>query len=272
MHFFLQNDKYTIDKEILDVKYLLSNFGNQYTHDVDEISEKEIATAKFGQGINIPIGTIGFVGAFLKNMKGSSYMKPLEIPEFLRKKEYLKRHYEICKFKDLPKTGTYFIKDASLLKNWEADAFFMPLLRDMIPKFQDDWEEHEYVCSEVVDKIFAEYRVLVHEDKVVGVQYYSGLKIRDSYDDYRLDYESSGSDGILYFPDSDTIKNIVLDIKKYRTSGGKFPLSYTLDIAVTPRGTILLEVHNFVSCGTYGYCEKNLLDMYRNGIEYELTV
>lgn len=38
MHFFLQNDKYTIDKEILDVKYLLSNFGNQYTHDVDEIS------------------------------------------------------------------------------------------------------------------------------------------------------------------------------------------------------------------------------------------
>lgn len=205
-------------------------------------------------------------------MKGSSYMKPLEILEFLRKKEYLKRHYEVCKFKDLPKTGTYFIKDASLLKNWEASVFFMPLLRDMIPKFQDDWEEHEYVCSEVVDKIFAEYRVLVHENKVVGVQYYSGLKIRDSYDDYRLDCESSGSDGVLYFPDSDTIKNIVLDIKKYSTSGGKFPLSYTLDIAVTPRGTILLEVHNFVSCGTYGYCEKNLLDMYRNGIEYELTV
>ena len=53
---------------------------------------------------------------------------------------------------------------------------------------------------------------------------------------------------------------------------GRFPLSYTLDIAVTPRGTILLEVHNFVSCGTYGYCEKNLLDMYRNGIEYELSM
>lgn len=269
MHFFLQNDKYTIDKEILDLKYILSNYGNQYTHEIDEISILDMKDAKFGQGINVPVGSIQFVGAFLENVKGSSYMKPLEIPEFLQKKEYLKRHYEICKFKDLPKSGTYFIKDASFLKSWEANVFFMPFLKDTIPKVQDDWEEHEYVCSSVLDTIYAEYRVLVNEDNVVGVQYYNGFQIRDECSS-GFSYNQSLYSGVLYFPDSDIIRSIVDDIKAYRKSGGIFPKSYTLDVAVTPRGTVLLEVHNFVSCGTYGFCGKELIYMYRDGIDFEL--
>lgn len=257
MHFFLQSDKHTIDKEILDLKYILSNFGNQFTHEVDEISKEDISTAKFGQGINIPVGTIDFVGAFLKNVKGDSYIKPLEIPEFLRKDEYLKREYNICKFKDLPKTGTYFIKDASFLKNWEARTFFMPFLVDTIPKIQVDWDEHDYVCSEVLDTIYSEYRVLVFDDMIVGVQYYGG--------------HSSVYAGVLNFPDRNVIENIIDDIKKFKLAEGIFPKSYTLDVAVTPRGTLLLEVHNFVSCGTYGFCEKELIYMYRDGIDFLLN-
>lgn len=191
MYFFFQSDKFTIDKEILDLKYLLDNFGNKYTHEYDYISEKDMKVAKFGQGINIPVGTIGFVGSFLKNVKGSSYMKPLEIPNFLQKKEYLKRDYSICKFKDLPKTGSYFVKDASFLKNWEAKVFLMPLLSDTIPKMQEDWEEHEYVCSEVLDIIYSEYRVLVNEDNIVGVQYYSGYKVPDLF--------GKSKSGVMFF-------------------------------------------------------------------------
>ena len=54
-------------------------------------------------------------------------------------------------------------------------------------------------------------------------------------------------------------------ITKWWGYDGIFPNSYTLDIAVTPRGTVFLEVYNFVSCGT------ELPKMYANGIEYELN-
>lgn len=272
MHFFLQSDKYGLDKEIIDLKYILSNFGNQYTHEYDEVSENDIKNCIFGNDINIPVGTIGFVGKYLEKVRGSRYMKPLEIPEFLRKKDYLHRYYEVCKFKDLPKTGSYFIKDASYLKNWEANVFFMPFIKDQIPKMQDDWEEHLYVCSSILDIIYSEYRVLVHQDNVVGVQYYSGFTSRDLENESSSYRNNSSKSGVLDFPDSDIIKSIIDDIKVYRLSGNKFPKSYTLDVAVTPRGTVLLEVHNFVSCGTYGYCDNDLIYMYRDGIDYELGI
>lgn len=270
MHFFLQSDKYTLDKEILDLKYVLSNFGNQYTHEVDEISISDIKVARFGKGVNIPVGTLDFVGAFLENVKGTSYMKPLEIPEFLRKKEYLQREYGVCKFKDLPKTGTYFVKDASFLKSWDANVFFMPFIKDTIPKMRDNWEEHDYAYSEVLSTIYSEYRVLVHEDNIVGIQYYSGLQTRDDSDTGFHYRASELASGVLKFPDSSMITSVVNDIRLHRTRGNRFPKSYTIDIAVTPKGTVLLELHNFVSCGTYGFYDKELLYMYRDGIDYEL--
>ena len=42
-----------------------------------------------------------------------------------------------------------------------------------------------------------------------------------------------------------------------------------MDIAVLKNGrTIILEVHPVVSVGTYGYSSSELLNMYKNGIEY----
>lgn len=266
MHFYLQSDSGGQEKEILDLKYVLQNFGNQFVHEYDDITTEDIKTASFGSGVSVPVGDLGFVGAFLKNVKCSDYMKPIEVPEFLRKPEYLHRYYGIGKFKDLPKSGMYFIKDATYLKNWQADIFTMSDLKDTIPKLQEDWEEHEYVCSGVLDTIYSEWRVLVHEDKVVGIQYYSGFQSYDTDTGY-----SSHQSGVLDFPDSDMITSLTEDIKRYRLLGGIFPKSYTLDVAVTPRGTALLEVHNFVSCGTYGYFDSNLIWMYRDGIDYELN-
>lgn len=269
MHFLLQLDTSEVDdKELLDLKYILRKFYPNY--DMDELATDDFKIATFGKTGYIPVGDLGFVKAFLEIVKGSSYMKPLEIPKFLRKKEYLHRKYEICSFRDLPKTGIYFIKDASLLKAWQPKVINFALLSEMIPKVFEDWKEHMYVYSSVLDIIYSEYRVLVCRDKVVGVQYYGGEKILD-YES--LNYYSDGfnKNGVLTFPDSSTIKSILTDIKLYRESGGTFPLSYTLDVAVTDRGTCLLEVHNFVSCGTYGFSGKELITMYADGIEYELN-
>lgn len=268
MHFFFQNDNLCLDKEIYDLKFLLNNTQNRYIHDYDDISNKDIKIAKFGKGINVPVGSLEFVGSFLENVKGSSYMKPIEIPDFLQKKEYLKREYKICKFKDLPKTGTYFIKDASFLKCGQPNMHFMPFINDTLFKSTDDWEEHDYVCSEVLPIIDAEYRVLVNEDNIVGVQFYSGTKIIEETD-YDFGFISPYA-GILCFPDGDMLESVIKDIKAFRVSGGIFPKSYTIDVAVTPRGTVLLELHNFVSCGTYGFCDKVLINMYSNGIDFEL--
>lgn len=76
---------------------------------------------------------------------------------------------------------------------------------------------------------------------------------------------------MLNFPDRNVIENIIDDIKKFKLAEGIFSKSYTLDVAVTPRGTLLLEVHNFVSCGTYEFCEKELIYMYRDGIDFLLN-
>lgn len=271
MHFFLQSDDDCLDKEIMDLKYVLSGYAFKYSQEYNEISKEDIKVAKFGKGVNIPVGTLEFVSSFLEKVKGSGYMKPLEIPKFLQKDEFLKRDYTICKFKDLPKSGRYFLKDASILKNWNAEFFSMPFLADTLPKLQQDWEEHDYVCSEIIPKILSEYRVLVHEDIIVGVQYYSGLRIiSDGYDSFS-DYIGRKTSGVLAFPDSDLLKEVLNTIIIQRLNGVNFPKSYTLDVAVTPKGTMLLEVHNFVSCGTYGFYGNELPYMYRDGIDFELN-
>lgn len=47
--------------------------------------------------------------------------------------------------------------------------------------------------------------------------------------------------------------------------------SYTLDIGVRSGLTCVIEVHNFISCGLYGFYAEVLLGMLADGIEYELN-
>ena len=47
-------------------------------------------------------------------------------------------------------------------------------------------------------------------------------------------------------------------IKNYTTS----PKAYTLDIGVNKKdGTFVIEVHNFFSCGLYGFSDHKLLPL-----------
>jgi hypothetical protein len=66
----------------------------------------------------IPLGTINFVTAYLNIFKNIERMYPIEIPKCLRTDEFLKRNYAIIQGKNIPKSGTYFIKNASKLKTF----------------------------------------------------------------------------------------------------------------------------------------------------------
>ena len=49
------------------------------------------------------------------------------------------------------------------------------------------------------------------------------------------------------------------------------PKAYTLDVAVLRNGqTVVIEVHNFISCGLYGFASPKLPLMYCDGIYFEL--
>ena len=156
-------------------------------------------------------------------------MKPLEVPEELRK--YLNREYHIMKGKDIPleyKNENYFFKDADTLKKWNN-----ALNPYDLTSFEDNTN---YVVSKRV--IFdSEYRIFVYDKEVLDIKNYLG--------------------DVLLFPDVDYIKNIVDEYDG--------PRAYTLDIGIHDGKTDLIEIHPFVSCGLYGFYDKNIIPMLKEG-------
>lgn len=88
-----------------------------------------------------------------------------------------------------------------------------------------------YQISDIIE-IESEWRAFIYEGKLVGLQNYSG-----EFD---------------VFPDAPKIKAM---IKAYKSQ----PVAYTLDVAVNKDGTFIIEVHDFFSCGLYGFAEHKIL-------------
>jgi hypothetical protein len=78
----------------------------------------------------------------------------------------------------------------------------------------------------------SEWRCFVYQNDLVGLQNYSG--------DFTL------------FPDVSKIKEMIRDF-----SGA--PVAYTLDVCVNGQGTFVVEVHDFFSCGLYGFADLRIL-------------
>lgn len=158
-------------------------------------------------------------------------MKPIEVPEELRK--YLNREYHIIKGKDIPnefKNENYFFKDADTLKKWNNALNPYDLTFD---------KETNYVVSKRV--IFdSEYRIFIYDNEILGLKNYLG--------------------DILLFPDIDYIKDIINNYKG--------PNAYTLDIGIHDGKTDLIEIHPFVSCGLYGFYDRNIIPMLKEGFNW----
>ncbi len=100
----------------------------------------------------------------------------------------------------------------------------------------DEVPTGNYQISDVID-IDSEWRGFVYKRELVGLQNYSGE--------------------FTIFPDVVKILNM---IEAYTDA----PVAYTLDVGITKRNTIVIEVHDFFSCGLYGFCDKNLAFMFRD--------
>ena len=89
----------------------------------------------------------------------------------------------------------------------------------------------EDVNSEQVE-IDSEWRTFIFKGKIVGLQNYLG--------DFTL------------FPDVDLIRKMVSVFVPA-------PVAYTLDVGINKNGTFIIEVHDFFSCGLYGFENFNIL-------------
>ena len=192
----------------------------------------------------LPIGNLDFVTKWLTLVYGINNINPIEIPKSLRKYEFLKREYSIVKGSEIPKSGTYFIKDASHLKNFSYCGDMSHF------DFDKNIKENDlYVLSEYVRDIYAEYRVYVLNGSVESIVQYDGEP---------MDFAKHPIDVALLN------KAVVL----YNLEDGHAK-SYTIDIMVTESGTAIIEMHPFISIGLYATVwGDNLLKAYEDGIKY----
>ena len=200
----------------------------------------------------IPIGTVRFVETYLRMFKGIERDNAIEIPPILRTDEFLKRKYSIVPRDSIPRQGCYFIKDATQQKVFSYKGELEYFLHDeMFRKKTNEFDtsirldpSHLYQVSEIVN-ILAEYRVYVLNREINSMCIFAGDP--------------------LIFPDADLVRKAVRLINGQPDS----PRSYSLDLMITPRGTAVTEVHNFLSVGLYTVdWDEELLYAFKHGMDY----
>lgn len=216
---------------------------NRYVHTYEEVSEPRRV-----EDLEYPVGTINFVEKCL-----GVHENPVEIPKYLRTKEFLGRDYNICNWTEIPRHGSFFLKDVSQLKKFGSivNATYMDIddLFNYERKSEFDAtlvldKTHLYQVSSIID-IKSEFRVYVFGGSIEQIAYYNGDCTR--------------------FPNMNVINKAVSLINYHE----KWLKSYTIDVAVTNNGTSILEVHNFTSCGLYSTLwGSSLIYAYEDGINY----
>lgn len=243
--FLIQKDSGAMDEERYFVLQQLRNSVRLHTYE-------EVLMSNLGQFNEkgwIPVGTIQFVQGYVRNVYGIKCENPIEIPKYLRTDEFLKRDYYFTDYYGIPRSGKFFLKDASELKKFGEVVFADYLLFDYekVNEFDNTLvlsKDHIYLVSSLYH-IQAEYRVYVFNNTIQGISFYNG--------------------DCTVFPDINLIKKAVLLISYNET----WLRSYTIDVMVGKRGTALIEVHNFTSVGLYSTLwGVDLLYAYRDGIDY----
>lgn len=144
---------------------------------------------------------------------------PINIPPELMIKKYTQRYVFNGDENDVELNQ--FIKSTDKIKG------YLNIITDI-----DKIPKGKYQISEYIN-IDSEWRSFIFEDKLVGLQNYIG--------DFTL------------FPDTELIYDM---INTYSVSA---PVAYTLDIGVNSNGTFIIEVHDFFSCGLYGFSAHKIL-------------
>lgn len=139
--------------------------------------------------------------------------KPINIPEQLMDMKWTKRH--VYNFNS---TNGDLLPGRRFVKSTDTIKGFTEIT--------DEVPAGNYLISDLVN-IESEYRAFVYKGKLVGLKNYVG--------DFTL------------FPHIGTIEAMI-------ESFTNAPVAYTLDIGILEdKGTAIIEVHDFFSCGLYGW-------------------
>lgn len=172
----------------------------------------------------IPVGSIEFVLTYYKRYYNIDDIKPICIPDELNKEKYLLR--KVGKGSDI---ADFDLNKPLFIKN--ISAFKKETIIDYMRK---SFENDRFLISECID-IKSEWRGFVLNGDLLDIRCYSG--------DFTI------------FPNVDIIYDMIKDYTEA-------PKAYTIDVAVTERGTVLIEIHQFFSCGLYGFNDnKRLIHM-----------
>lgn len=200
-----------------------------------------LAGKKYNKGTVIPVGSIEWVEGFL-----GKDIKPINIPLSLKGERFTGRFIGTGNKQDILKIyqgkDRLFIKSNKRCKHIVAQIMSIEELED----------NHEYFYSEdISDLIDSEWRVFVQRGNILDCRMYIG------------DWYSSK-------PDRELVEEMV---RVYKDC----PPSYTLDVANinTKDGirTVIIEVHNFISCGLYGFDNKSrILSMLSSSYKWEASL
>jgi len=161
----------------------------------------------------IPVGTVEFVTKFLECFYCLT-PKPINVPEELFL--FTKRHIFNGTEAYFPHCGKSFIKSNDKIKS--TCGIFNQSETINLPA-------GNYQFSDVIS-IESEWRAFVYDGKLVGLQNYAG--------EFTL------------FPNVRVINEM---IRAYDSA----PVAYSLDIGINGNDTFVIEVHDFFSCGLYGF-------------------
>ena len=250
MFFILQKEgKYIDNVETFTLKEILDRqkFLHEYTFmNLESLSKDVKLPPRVDIKTAVPVGTIEFVQAYLKNAHGIENMNPIEVPEVLRHNKYLKRRYSIIEKNELPKSGYNFIKYVSQLKQFTYTGSIENLKYETF-NTTNKLKEGLYQLSEVVN-ILSEYRCFILQDEIIGIQYYDG--------------------DCTVLPREQDIHLLKEMVARYTLDKTR-PQAYSMDIAIIKdRGIAIIEVHSFASLGTYGLTSNSLPYCYKFGLDW----
>lgn len=190
----------------------------------------------------VPVGSIEFVNYFLSKLNHEP-IKAINIPSELTYPIYLKRNIwrgdkqEVYRISSENKS--VFIKSDRYVKEFEPR-----IIRNGKVDIDGEIPDIPYLISEYMNYM-AEWRVFVRHGLVLDCRQYLGPWGKQ--------------------PDKEFID---LCVRNYHNC----PDAYTLDIGENMAGKYsIIEVHNFISCGLYGFEHRSLLNMVFSGWRYELT-
>lgn len=196
----------------------------------------------------IPVGSVEFVNDILERIYGHRKLSPINIPRQLDLPEYLlRRIWPNTDYKSAMALfqesvhRKFYVKPAEYVKEFPCEEYG-------IERFENEFYDYKgclFVSEPLPCPITSEWRLFIENGTILDIRPYF-------------------MDDTWRFPDLGIVQKMV---RAYTVS----PPAYTLDIAVLSNGaTILIEVHNFVACGLYGFEGIKLLSMLRYGFRYEL--